>query len=115
MAKTDDLVVEGFGKLNVVICGSHHGRILHQRHVVPAQSHDEQHGPDVLEAADPLPPLRPLASNVIQPAEETQDKRNGDGDHLGMIAGGMMGGGMSKSTRETDAGAVRRELIALHT
>lgn len=78
----DHLEVEGFGKWPSVVCAngknvgvdSDHGRILHQCHVVSTQSDDEQDGPDILETADPLPPLCPLASDVIQPAEERRKR-----------------------------------------
>lgn len=82
MGKTDYLELEGIGKQPSVVCGkgkevgmdSDHGRILYQRHVVSAQSNDKQDGPDVLKTADPLPTLRPLASDVIQPEEERRKK-----------------------------------------
>lgn len=58
----------------VVKVFSNHRWIFNQRHVVSTQRHDEQHGPHILKTADPLPPLRPLASNVIQPVEKKTDE-----------------------------------------
>lgn len=57
----------------VVECRSYRGMVFNQGHVVAAERHHKQHGPDILKATDPLPPLRPLASNVIHPAQ--RDRR----------------------------------------
>lgn len=52
--------------------GSYHGGLLHHGHVVAAQWHHKQHRPHVLEAADPLPAFRPLASHVVHPGERRE-------------------------------------------
>lgn len=46
----------------------YHGGVLHQGHVVTAERHHEQDGPDILETTNPLPPLGSLASNVVHPS-----------------------------------------------
>ena len=42
------------------------GAVLHQAQVVLGQRGDEDDGAHVLEAVDPLPPLRPLAPDIHQ-------------------------------------------------
>ena len=56
---------------------SHHGRVLHQCHVVAAERHDEQDRPYILETANPLPPLRPLPAHIIHPLWRKERERKG--------------------------------------
>lgn len=52
----------------------YHGGVFHQGHVVPAERHHEQHRPDVLETANPLPPLSSLASNIVHPKRREMER-----------------------------------------
>lgn len=62
----------------VTKCGSYHGGVLHQGHVITAERHHEQHRPDVLETTNPLPPLSPLASNIVHPTQRDGERENDD-------------------------------------
>lgn len=52
----------------------YHRGLLHQSHVVSTERHHKQHRPDVLEAADPLPPLSPLAAHIVHPSHTEIEK-----------------------------------------
>lgn len=52
----------------------YHSGVFHQSHVVTAERHHKQHGPDILETANPLPTLSSLASNVIHPADKETER-----------------------------------------
>lgn len=46
---------------------TYHWRDLHQCHVIAVEGHNKQHGLNALKAAEPLPPLTPLAPDIVQP------------------------------------------------
>jgi len=72
-------------------CGRYHGRVFHQRHVVAAERHHEQHRPDILEATDPLPALRPLAANVVHPVHRGSKRVRPIGTRNWAEEGGVVG------------------------
>lgn len=49
---------------------TYHCRDLNQCHVIAAESHNKQHGLNAIKACQPLPPLTPLAADVVQPEND---------------------------------------------
>lgn len=48
----------------------YHWGVLRQCHIIATECHDKQQNLDAVKASEPLPPLTPLASNIIQPVNK---------------------------------------------